>query len=345
VRHAFALAVAASLLVAGCGSSSSGTSNDKGASVGLVGVGSELVAPLIKRWKAGYEKRTGSPLDYRVADDGLEIRSLVNGDAAFATENAPVTPEQAREAGSVEMLPWALTGVAVVYNLKGIPSGLHLNGAVLAGILLGRIRRWSDPAIDRLNPGLQLPRLPIRAVYRGRENGETYAMINYLVENDREFKEQVGMSREFPVPGGSEVNSAADLAAAVRETNGAIGYVELPMAASSDLSIAKIETPGGKFAAPSVRNIEFGAKYGTRIGSNNEVRIVPLPRNALIAYPLVAFNYAVVTVGSKYVDELKPFLRYALSPAAQKMAVGIHFVPLPQELVEADRGAIISLNG
>lgn len=338
-------ACAAAVLALGlgaCGSSGEGES-DAAAGPPLVGVGSRVVAPVMAKWKRAYESRSGLTVDYRVAGDGLGIAPVARNDIAFGTQDAPITPNQYRQGGFVGMLPWAMTGVAVAYHLKGAPDSLKLNSDALTGILLGDIDRWNDPRIVTLNPDVRLPSTRIAVIDRREESAEDYVITNYLVEYSDEFEARSGITRKLDVPDGTAVNGSAAVTRAVDIRNGAIGFVALPEALAEGFAIARIENPAGKFVAPNAASIAAGAEAGIRVGPNSEVWIDSLPVNARTAYPLVTFNYAIVQVENRRAPDLKRFLAYAIGAEGQALVSSLHFVPLPRKVVAFNRRTIANI--
>lgn len=332
------VAVLLILGVSGCGSSSEGDSQP--APKPLVGVGSRLVDPVMVQWTEAYERKSGAKVDYRGGGTGLGVTQVARDGVDFGTQDAPITPIQYSESTFIGMLPWAMTGVAVVYNLAGAPDGLKLNSDVLGAIVLGEIDRWDDPRIAKLNPGVQLPSTPVRVIDRIEESAEEYVLTNYLEQTDDEFAARSGVGRSYEVPGGTAVRGPAAARRALATKNGAIGFVALPEALAEGFAIARIEIPSGEFVAPTLATISAGAERVTDVGPNTEVGFSSVPQNARNTYPLVTFNYAIVEIANSRAADLKRFLAYAISPEAQAMLPALHFAPLPEKLVRMNRQTI-----
>ena len=166
------------------------------------------------------------------------------------------------------------------YNVSGAPKDLKLNGEVLAGIYLGTITSWDDPAIAKLNPGASLPSTKITPVYRSDGSGDTYAFTNYLSTVDPEFKSKVGTSTEVKFPTGVGAEKNDGVSAAISQTDGAIGYVGLAYALSNELSMPLVENSAGDFPEPGVESVEAAADAVTKIGPNNEISLADLPSTA-----------------------------------------------------------------
>ncbi|HWW66474.1 MAG TPA: phosphate ABC transporter substrate-binding protein PstS [Solirubrobacterales bacterium] len=341
------MALALTIAVAACGSSSSSTSSSSGGSSSspLVGAGSTLVAPLMSKWQSDYASKTKETVTYGAIGSGGGIAQITSRTVDFGASDAPLTSEQFKEANGVEQIPWALSGTVPAYNVKGAPKNLKLNGEVLAGIYLGKITAWNDPAIAKLNPGASLPSTKITPVYRSDGSGDTYAFTNYLSTVSPEFKSKVGASTtvKFPTGVGAEKNDG--VAAAISQTDGAIGYVGLAYALSNELSMPLVENSAGSFPVPGVKSVTAAAAAVSKIGPNNEISLAGLPSTAKGAYPISTYTYVIVPLKTEKADALKKFITYAIGPAAQEFGPDLDFAPLPAQVVAADKKAIAKIGG
>jgi phosphate transport system substrate-binding protein len=344
------LAVVASLAVlavgvAACGSSSSEESNGGGGGKeALVGAGSTLVAPLMSKWQPEFESKTEIAVTYGAIGSGGGIEQITNRTVDFGASDAPLTEEQFEEAGEVEQIPWALSGTVPAYNVSGAPENLKLDGEVLADIYLGKVKTWNDPAIAKLNPGASLPSTKITPVYRSDGSGDTYAFTNYLSTVDPEFKSKVGTSTsvKFPTGVGGEHNDG--VAAAVSQTDGAIGYVGLAYALENKLSMPLIENSAGEFPEPGVKSVEAAAKAVNKVGPNNEISLADLPSSAKGAYPISTYTYVIVPLETKKASEMTEFIEYAIGEG-QQFGPELDFAPLPKHVVSADKAALGKISG
>jgi phosphate transport system substrate-binding protein len=342
-----ALAVA----FAACGSSSdstSGSGSGGGADSPLVGAGSTLVAPLMSKWQSDFASKSEITVTYGAIGSGGGIEQITSRTVDFGASDAPLTEEQFEEAdeqGEVEQIPWALSGTVPAYNVKGAPSNLRLNGEVLSGIYLGEITSWDDPAIAKLNPGASLPSTKITPVYRSDGSGDTYAFTNYLSAVSPEFKSKVGVSTQVKFPTGVGAEKNDGVAAAISQTDGAIGYVGLAYALSNELSMPLIENSAGEFPEPGVESVEAAADAITKIGPNNEISLAELPASAKGAYPISTYTYVIVPLESEKAEEMKKFITYAIGPAGQGYGPDLDFAPLPKQVVAAGKKAIAKIGG
>jgi phosphate transport system substrate-binding protein len=334
-------ALALTLAVAACGSSSSDSGS--GSSSGpLVGAGSTLVAPLMSKWQSDYASRTEETVTYGAIGSGGGIDQITSRSVDFGASDAPLTPEQFEEANGVEQIPWALSGTVPAYNVSGAPANLKLSGEVLADIYLGNVTQWDDPAIAKLNPGASLPSTKITPVYRSDGSGDTYAFTNYLSTIDPEFKSTVGTSTtvKFPTGVGAEKNDG--VAAAISQTDGAIGYVGLAYALSNELSMPLVENSAGNFPEPGVESVEAAADAVKTIAKDNSISLADLPASARDAYPISTYTYVIVPLASDKAEALKKFIAYAIGPG-QQYGPDLDFAPLPKQVVAADKKAIAKI--
>jgi phosphate transport system substrate-binding protein len=340
-----ATALALTIALAACGSSSSNSSGGGSSGSPLVGAGSTLVAPLMSKWQSDYASKTEETVTYGAIGSGGGIDQITSRTVDFGASDAPLTPEQFEEANGVEQIPWALSGTVPAYNVSGAPENLKLSGEVLAGIYLGKITSWDDPAIAKLNPGASLPGTKITPVYRSDGSGDTYAFTNYLSTVSPEFKSKVGTSTQVKFPTGVGAEKNDGVAAAISQTDGAIGYVGLAYALSNELSMPLVENSAGSFPEPGVESVEAAADAVSKIGPNNEISLAGLPASAKGAYPISTYTYVIVPLEAEKAEQLKKFITYAIGPEAQEFGPDLDFAPLPKQVVAADKKAIAKIGG
>jgi phosphate transport system substrate-binding protein len=336
------MALALAIGVAACGSSSSNSSASGSSGSPLVGAGSTLVAPLMSKWQSDYASRTEETVTYGAIGSGGGIDQITSRTVDFGASDAPLTPEQFEEANGVEQIPWALSGTVPAYNVSGAPSNLKLSGEVLVDIYLGKVTQWDDPAIAKLNPGASLPSTKITPVYRSDGSGDTYAFTNYLSTISPEFKSKVGTSTtvKFPTGVGAEKNDG--VAAAISQTDGAIGYVGLAYALSNELSMPLVENSAGSFPVPGVKSVEAAADAVSTVNKDNSISLADLPSTAEGAYPISTYTYVIVPLETEKADALKKFITYAIGPG-QEYGPDLDFAPLPAQVIAADKKAIAKI--
>ncbi len=175
----------------------------------LKGAGSSLIAPLMGNWINGFEARTSGTIKvvYGSVGSGAGIAAITNRTVDFGASDAPLTPEQASACNGCVQIPWALTATGMGFHLDGVKK-LNLSGPVIAGIYFGKITKWNDAKIKKLNPGVHLPGTPITPVFRSDGSGDTYAFTNYLSKVSKAWKNERGYSTavSFPVGVGGKGN-------------------------------------------------------------------------------------------------------------------------------------------
>jgi phosphate transport system substrate-binding protein len=337
-----ALALTLSVAVAACGSSNSSSSGSGSSSGPLVGAGSTLVAPLVSKWQPDFSDKSGITVTYGAIGSGGGIDQITARTVDFGASDAPLTTDQFSAAKGVEQIPWALSGTVPSYNVSGVSDHLKLSGTVLADIFLGKITSWNDPAITKLNPGVSLPSTKITPVYRSDGSGDTYAFTNYLASVSPEFKSKVGVSTQVKFPTGTGAEKNDGVAAAVSQTDGAIGYLGLAYVLSNNLNSAAVQNSAGNFPIPGVDSVKAAAAAVSKIQSDNSIPLINLPASAKDAYPISTYTYIIVPLKSSKADELKKFITYAIGPG-QQFGPDLDFAPLPSQVVAADKKAIAKI--
>lgn len=331
--------------VAACGSSSDDSASGSSSSGGpLTGAGSTLLAPLMSKWQSDYSSRTGNTVTYGAIGSGGGIEQITAGTIDFGASDAPLTPDQQKAASDVLMVPWALSSTDPVYNVSGVDDGLHLDGATLAGIFLGDITTWNDPAIAKLNPGTDLPSTKITPVYRSDGSGDTYILTDYLSKVSSEWKSKVGVGTEVKFPTGVGGKGNDGVSAVLSKTDGAIAYVGAAYAQSNEFDQVAVENAAGNFEQPSLDTISAAAAAVKSVPSDNAASIVDPPKSATDAYPLASYTYALAPSNSDKADALQEFLTYAIGPG-QSYGPDLLFAKLPSQILAADRATIKKIGG
>ncbi|HZR94633.1 MAG TPA: phosphate ABC transporter substrate-binding protein PstS [Gaiellaceae bacterium] len=343
-RVALVLAAAVAATAAGCGGSSGSgvagqeTTIDSGV---VVGAGSTLVAPLVAQWTRDYARKQNVTITYGAIGSGGGIAQVTAKTVDFGASDAALTPDQRSSAPTLVQIPWALAATVVAYNLPGVGGHLKLTGPVVAGIYLGRITRWDDPAIKRLNPGTALPSTKIVPIYRSDSSGDTAVFTEYLSQVSPAWKTRVGTSTSVSWPAGTGGQGNAGVLGALAQTPGAIAYAAIASAKGAGASYALLRNAGGAYPDPSPASIAAAAQ-GARFSAQHTASIVNPPASAKNAYPMATFTYALVPKGSPKLATLKRFLRYAVG-AGQSFAEHLSFAPLPASVRKADLKVIAGL--
>lgn len=217
------------------------------------GAGSSAAAPIYKSWAREYQKSTGIALGYEPVGSSAGIKKISARESDFgASDVAPPEAELAKL--GLTAFPIAITGIAPVVNLRKVGDGqLRLTGDVLARIFLGQIVQWNAPEIAELNPGLVLPDMPIKVVVRSDGSGTTYNFSDYLAKVNPQWKTQFGVKSSFTWPEAFVGAKGSDgVVKAVKETAGAIGYVDFGYVKDNKLSAVQLKNTKGEFLSPSI---------------------------------------------------------------------------------------------
>ena len=228
----------------------------------ITGAGSTWVYPLISKWAAAYEKKTGDKINYASIGSGGGIKQIESGVVAFGASDMPLKPEDLAKSKLIQF-PTAIAGEDMVYNLPGIePGKIILSGPVVAEIYLAKITKWNDPAIAKLNPGLKLPDMAITVVHRSDASGTTFTFADYLSKVSPEWKTKLGANTSVEWPTGVGGKGNEGVSAYVQQIKGAIGYVEYAYILENKLSYTRMINSAGKTVSPSLKG--FQAAAGSR---------------------------------------------------------------------------------
>jgi phosphate transport system substrate-binding protein len=308
---------------------------------GLTGAGSTLVAPLMANWINGFEIKEGIPVKYGAVGSGTGIAQITARTVDFGASDAPLTPEQASACNGCVQIPWALSATGLGINIPGLKK-VNLTGPVLAGIYFGKITKWNDPKIKKINPGVKLPGLTITPVFRSDGSGDTYAFTNYLSKISPAWKNEVGFATSVGFKAGVGAKGNAGITSTVTKTPGAIGYISASYLIAAGLGAAAIQNNAGNFEFPNLKNIESAASTVKSLPASNAVSITNPPKKATIAYPISTFTYAIVPHDAPQKGFLQQFLNYDVT-IGQKYGAALDFAPLPKVVLNAAKAAIASL--
>jgi phosphate transport system substrate-binding protein len=338
-RTLIASVAIASLVATACSSSDksgSDTSAAKAASSGsvdLTGAGATFPYPLYSKWFADYATATGVRINYQSIGSGGGIRQLSEGTVDFGASDSPMKDEEiAKAKGPVMHFPTVLGAVVVVYNLPGVATGLKLSGGVVADIFAGRITKWNDPKLRAMNPGVNLPATDILVVHRSDGSGTTFVFTDYLTTVSQAWASGPGRGKEVAWPVGLGGKGNEGVAGQVKQTPGAIGYVELAYAKQNNLTFAAIQNSSGNFVAASPAGMTAAAAAAAeKLPANTDYRLSIVNAAGADAYPISSFTWILVyeqqsdSVKSR---KLKDFLRWAFTEG-EKQAAALDYAPLP----------------
>ena len=322
--------IAVMVLAIGIGTSSAGTT--------LTGAGATFPYPLYSKWFYNYEKETGTKINYASIGSGGGIAQVKAGTVDFGASDAPLKGEQLRAAGLFQF-PMVAGVVAMVYNLPGVDKGLKLSSQTIAGIYMGKIKKWNDPAITGSNPGVKLPDLPVIVAHRSDGSGTTNIFTWYLSDVSPEWKTRVGSGTAVDWPAGIGGKGNEGVAGVVKQTKGAIGYVELAYALQNKMAYAMVGNRDGNYVYPSDDTCKAAARNAF---VPNDFYVKFTYSSGKDSYPIAGFTFLLVPTKSKDRAKIQEFMKFVewAYKNGDKDAASLDYVPLPQKLKDKALAAL-----
>jgi phosphate transport system substrate-binding protein len=310
--------------------------NARAAGVTLQGTGATFPAPLYQRWFTEYNKAHPEvQINYQALGSGAGVKQFQEGLVNFGASDAAMTDEEiAAVKDGVVLLPMTAGSVVLAYNLPGAPAELKLSREAYVGIFLGKITNWNDPKIAAANPGVKLPDLKITPVTRSDGSGTTFVFTQHLsaVSDDWKKGPGTGKSVNFPVGVGGKGNPG--VTALIKQTPGAIGYVEYGYAKQTNMPMAMLENKSGKYLKADLES-ERAALSSVELPADLRAWI-PDP-TAPEAYPIVTYTWLLAYkkyADPKIKDAFKGVVKYGLTEG-QKFSEELGYIPLPENVVTA----------
>jgi phosphate transport system substrate-binding protein len=328
VSRSSILLVLITLLSTGCGLQDRGN---------LSGTGSSFVEPVLKEWTSEYQKAKGVKLTYEAVGSRAGVERLSPGIFDFACTDAPLTDEQLtklrQQGGEVIQVPLILGAVVPAYHLDEVKEPLTFTGPVLASIYLGKIKKWNDPALQEVNPGVTLPDKDILPVHRSDGSGTTYIWTDYLVRVSPDWK-SVGVGSSVTWPTGPGEPGTTGVVKKIKSTPGSIGYVPLSYAQHDQLTFGAVKNRDGVAIKATPASVTAAAKAALKaIPEDMRFSLADAPGKD--SYPISGTTWVVYfskPSGSQSVA-LSEFLQWATHDG-QAFAAKENYAPLPPELVE-----------
>src|SRR3954470_2029548 len=313
----------------------------------LTGAGATFPNPIYTKWFDAYSKKTGVKINYQSIGSGGGIRQFTEGTVDFGASDGPMNESQIQAVnGNLLHVPTVLGAVAVTYNLPSLgETQLKFDGNLLVDIFMGRVTNWNDPKIAALNPGVKLPDLDLIVVHRSDGSGTTYIFTDYLNKFSREWKDKVGYATSVNWPVGLGGKGNEGVTQQVKQTEGAIGYVELIYALSNGLGHGDIKNSAGKFVTPSLASVTAAAA-SAKLAKDTDFRVSITNAPGESAYPISSFTWLLVRKDNKDAAKgklIRDFLTWMVTPEAQKMAAELHYAPLPAPVVALVQARIPTL--
>lgn len=303
------------------------------AQTALNGAGATFPYPMYSKWFSEYnKKRPDIKINYQSIGSGGGIRQVIAGTVDFGATDGPMTDEQLGQAKTkILHVPSVLGAVVPAYNIPGVNAELKFTGEVLANIFLGKISSWNDPAITKLNPGVNLPNQPIVVVHRSDGSGTTFIFTDYLSKVSPEWKSAVGKGTSVSWKVGMGGKGNEGVAGYIRNIKGSIGYVELIYALQNKIAYGSVQNAGGNFVKASLESTTAAAS-SAKMPDDFRVSITNAPGKD--AYPIASFTWLLVPQQSKDGNKgriLREFIEWMASDG-QSLASQLSYAPLPKEV-------------
>ncbi len=299
----------------------------------LTGAGSTFDYPFFS--KAFYEysqKHADLTVNYQSIGSGGGIQQFIAKTVDFGASDVPMNEEELKRAGGdVLQIPITLGGEAIGYNLPGVGKGLKMTRQLIAEIYLGKVTKWNDAKIARLNPGVKLPNMPITVVHRSDGSGTTYIFTDFLSHVSPEWKQKVGAGKSVQWPVGIGGKGNEGVAGQVRETPGAIGYIELAYVLENQMTYARVQNQAGKWLYPSIKTVAAAAATKPNV-SATDFSIVDAA--GADSYPISGYSWVMVykkPTNPGRAKLVRNVLTWLVSDG-QKVAESVDYVPLPQNV-------------
>ncbi|MGB6768997.1 MAG: phosphate ABC transporter substrate-binding protein PstS [Methyloceanibacter sp.] len=305
----------------------------------ISGAGATFPYPIYAKWADAYKKETGNGLNYQSIGSGGGIKQIEASTVTFGATDKPLGQDELDKNGLIQF-PMIIGGIVPVLNIEGIkPGELVIDGSTLADIFLGRITKWDDPAIAKLNPKAKLPSTAIAVVHRSDGSGTSFIFTTYLSQSNADWKSKVGADAAVEWPTGIGAKGNEGVANNVAQTKGAIGYVEYAYAKQNKLTFADMVNKDGKSVAPETKSFQAAAAnadwksvpgYGVILTSQPGAESWPITAASFI------LMHAVPQDAASSAEALK-FFDWAYKNGA-KMAEELDYIPMPDNVVEVSRG-------
>ena len=331
------------LPLAGCGSQPSG---DAGGEIRIQGAGATFPDPLYQKWFSEYNKAHANvKFDYQPIGSGGGIKQIMERTVDFGGTDAPMKDEDISKApGPILHIPTVLGAVVITYNLPGVTTDLKLTPEIIAGIFLGTIKKWNDPAIASINEGVSLSANDITVVRRSDGSGTSFVFTEYLSKVSEAWKNGPGAGTQVNWPVGVGAKGNEGVTGQIKQTPNTIGYTELIYAEKNKLPVASIKNSAGQFVHPGLDSVTAAASsVAGQIPDDLRVSITNAPGAA--AYPISSFTYLLVY--KEQADKAKgkttvDFLWWAIHDGEQ-MARDLLYASLPAEVVKKAEAKINSI--
>jgi phosphate transport system substrate-binding protein len=325
--------VGAVAVLAVTAAATAGASQSRKSGTTLSGAGSTFVAPLVAQWVNPIGAAYGYELQYSGIGSGGGVAAVTQRTVDFGASDAPLTPDQFNACNGCVQIPWALSATAIIYNLPGVKNLIKMDGPTLAKIFMGQITSWNDPAIQKLNKGVNLPSTKIAIIHRSDNSGTTYNLTDYLSSVSPAWQKALGKGVAVNWPVGSGQRGSSGVAAAVQQTAGGIGYADVAYSLGNHLKFFAMKNRSATYATPGLKGILAAATSDQKpAAGTNELSIVNPPKKFPLAYPISTYTYVIVPTKSSKAPDLRKFLFWAVTKG-QTYGPKLLFEPIPKPVL------------
>jgi phosphate transport system substrate-binding protein len=328
------------------GDSGSGSAAQKGGTVN--GAGATFPAPVYSEWAARFKDKQGTTVNYQAIGSGGGIAQFTAGTVDFGASDAAMKDEEiaAAKKGDPVHVPTVLGAVTVAYKLGGVDKGLKLDGATIADIFLGKIKKWNDPKIAAGNSGVQLPSTDIAVCHRSDESGTTKNFTQFLADYSKAWADGPGVDKTVKWPTGTGAKGNDGVAGCVKQTEGSVGYVEQAYALQNNFTTAAVKNKAGNFIEPS---LAATSAAGEAARPPADLRFSTINAPGAQTYPISAVTFLLVYqdmckagVAQKEAGLTKDWLNYALGDG-EKVAPELQYAPLPDAIRQQAQAKVDAL--
>jgi phosphate transport system substrate-binding protein len=301
----------------------------------ITGAGATFPFPIYSKWADSYKKETGNGLNYQSIGSGAGIKQIQAKTVTFGASDAPLKPEQLEKDGMIQW-PQAMGALVPVVNLEGVkPGELVFSGELLGDIYLGKVKKWDDPAIAKLNPKVKLPGDAITVVRRSDGSGTTFLWTDYLSKTNAEWKAKAGSGTAVEWPTGVGAKGNEGVAGNVSQTKNSIGYVEYAYAKQNKLTHAAVINKAGKTIQPTIEAFQAAAANADWANSKSYYLILTdQPGDA--SWPITGATFIIMhkdPVDKAAAKEAIKFFKWAFEKG-DKMAQELDYIPMPATVVK-----------
>jgi phosphate transport system substrate-binding protein len=351
MRKLLAFAVCGALVfgAAACGSSNKSEKKTAGGGGAINGAGATFPQPVYDEFASRFKDESGTTVNYQGIGSGGGVAQFTAGTVDFGATDSAMTDDEVKAAskkGTPVHVPSVFGAVTVSYNLPGVPKGLKLDGATVASIFLGKVKKWNDPSIAKANSSAKLPDKSITVCHRSDESGTTKLFTTFLAAYSPQWKSGPGVDKTVKWPTGTGAKGNDGVAACVKQNDGGVGYVEQAFALQNDFTTADVKNKSGKYVAPTLQSTS-AAGVGVKVPS--DLRFSAIDSPGASAYPIASGTFLLVYQdmckagkSKAQAQRVANWLSYVVGPG-QQVAPSLQYAPLPAPILSQAKAKVDSL--